>query len=59
MLNQLKAICESPNESDSTGLGIMPGFATWQGLVNLADLPIWQRQSGNAAFGAGKSRFSG
>jgi hypothetical protein len=22
MLNQLKAICESPNESDSTGLGI-------------------------------------
>jgi hypothetical protein len=38
---------------------VMPGFATWQGLVNLADLPIWQRQSGNAAFGAGKSRFSG
>ncbi len=22
MLNQLKTICESPNESDSTGLGI-------------------------------------
>ena len=26
MLNQLKAICESPNESDSTGLGISYGM---------------------------------